>query len=365
MKNYLIITYLGFLVLTSCTKQTAETKPIVKNVTETVFASGILEADGMYNLTAQNDGYLIEVNFQENDIVEKGDLLAVIDNKQHIFNTQSADALYEIAKNNTSSMSPSLSQAKNESVLALQKMILDSLQEVRYKKLMNTNSIAKIEYEQVLLQYQTSKKNYGNSLENYQQIQQQAKQQLIINEAQKDVNKVLSANNQIRAVIRGKVYQKFKQKGDFVKKGDTIATIGDANFIYAKVNIDENNIKKVSVGQTAVVQLNIDKEKSYQGRVASIYPAFDEATQSFISKISFDDTINFKIINTQLQANIIINKSKKALLIPRNYLGYGNIVKIKGQDQPVKVETQFISNDWVQILSGINENATIITDNIK
>jgi len=39
-------------------EKTEETTPIRKDVTETVFASGVLEANNTYSLTAQTDGYL-------------------------------------------------------------------------------------------------------------------------------------------------------------------------------------------------------------------------------------------------------------------------------------------------------------------
>ena len=353
------------IVLFSCGKKVEETKPIRKDVTETVFASGVLEADGTYSLTAQNDGYLVAVNFKENDIVQIGTVLAEIDNKQNVFSTESSDALYKIAKNNTNPNAPLLMQAKNSSALAKQKMEMDSLQWVRYQRLLKANSIAKAEYENVLLQYETSKSNYENSLASYKQAQQQAEQQLITNASQSNISRVLSGFNQIKAVFTGKVYQKLKQKGDFVRKGDVIATIGDANFIYAKVSIDESNIGKIKVGQEAVIQLNTNKSKTYKGKVAEVAPAFDETTQSFSCKIFFTDSLDFKVINTQLQSNIVVGVTKNALLIPRNYLGYGNLVNVKGQEKPVKVSTKFVSSDWVQIESGIDENTILITDNIK
>jgi multidrug resistance efflux pump len=179
------------------------------------------------------------------------------------------------------------------------------------------------------------------------------------------VNKVLTSYNQIRAVFTGKVYQKFKQKGDFVRKGDIIAKIGDANVIYAKISIDESNIRKIKIGQEAVIQLNTNKEKVYKGQIAEILPSFDEATQSFTCKVTFIDTLDFTIVNTQLQANIIIGVNKNALLIPRNYLSFGNYVTVKGNTQPVQVKTHFVSSEWVQIDAGIDENTTLITDNPK
>ena len=365
MKTKIIVGFTAIIAMvTSCGKPSQETKPIRKDVTETVFASGALEANGTYSLTAQTDGYLVQVNFNEGDIVKEGQILAVVDNKQNIFNNKSANALYEISRSNLSANAPSLVQAKNSSLLAKQKMENDSAQAARYKKPFETNSVSRTEYDNIALQYQTSKANYANSIENYNLLKQQAEQQVIINEAQKNINKDMSGNNEITAVFNGKVFNKFKQKGDFVRKGDVIATIGEPDFIYAKVSIDESSIGKVKLGQEAIIKLNPNKEKTYKALVAEIFPSLDESTQSFTCKLFFIDSLDFKVVNTQLQSNIIIGETKNALLIPRNYLKYGDYVEVKGKDKPVKVTPRLISNEWVLIEEGLSENDIIITNNI-
>lgn len=357
-------TILFSMVAASCGKPKEETNPIRKDVTETVFASGILEANGTYDLTAQTDGYLVQVNFNEGDIVKEGQVLAVVDNKQNVFNDKSADALYEISRGNLLPGAPSMVQAKNASLLAKQKMELDSAQAARYKALFEGNSVSRTEYENIQLQYQTSKSNYANALANYNLVRQQAAQQEIADKAQKDINRNRSGNNAVTAVFTGKVFNKYKQKGDFVRQGDVIATIGDPNFIYAKVSIDESSISKVKIGQEAVISINPIKGKTYRGTVAEILPAFDEATQSFTCKLYFTDTLDFKIVNTQLQCNIVISETQNALLIPRNYLMYGDFVQVKGREQPVKVMPRIVSSDWVLIEYGISEQDVIVTENI-
>jgi HlyD family secretion protein len=353
------------LFLNSCGKKTEETKPIRKTVTETIFASGVLEARNTYYLSAQADGYLIAVNFEEGDMVSEGKILAVVDNKESQFNNESADDLFKIAEANTSKSAPLLAQAQNSIEVSKEKMELDYNQYLRYKKLWENNSVAKIDYENSELQYNTSKKNYENSVENYKQIKQQADQQVISNKAAKKINQVVVGKNEIKAVNSGKIYEKFKQVGDFVKRGEAIALIGDANDIYALVNIDEANVGKVKIGQDATIELNTIKNKTYKGKVMAIYPSFNENTQSFTCKISFADSLDFRIVNTQLQSNIIVSTTENALLIPRNYLDFGGNVQIKGGKEKVKITTQFISNQWVQVLSGIDENTTLVTDNLS
>jgi multidrug resistance efflux pump len=364
MKNKLILSIATACLLTACGKKTQETTPIRKDVIETVFASGILEAKNTYTLKAQTDGYLSAVNFEEGNIVNSGQVLAVVDNKESGFNQESAKDLFDIAQSNTQSNAPALLQAQNAINLNKQKMEQDFVQLQRYKKLWEDNSIAKIDLENSELQYKTSKTNYESSLENYKQLKQQAEQQVISNKAVKEVNTIVLGKNQIKAQKSGKIYKKYKQIGDYVTRGEAIALIGEPSEIYAKVNIDESNINRIKVGQEALVQLNTNKDKTYRGTVAEIYPAFDENTQSFICKITLNEALDFTIVNTQLQSNITVATTKNALLIPRNFVDFGGNVEIKDQKEKVKITTKFASSDWVQVLSGITDNTILVTDNL-
>ena len=365
MNHKIVFGLCAVLFFTACGKKVEETKPFRKDVTETVFASGVLEAKNTYTLKAQIDGYLSAVNFEEGDIVSEGKIVAIVDNKESSFNNESAKELYDIAQSNTQSTAPALLQAQNNINLNKQKMEQDFVQFQRYKKLWENNTVAKIDFENSELQYKTAKTNYESALEYYKQLQQQATQQVISNKVTKDINNIVLNKTQIKALKSGKVFKKYKQVGDYVTRGEAIALIGEPTNIYAKVNIDEGNIGKVKVGQEALVQLNTNKDKTYKGKVAEIYPSFDESTQSFICKISFNEPLDFTIVNTQLQSNIIVGINKNALLIPRNYVDFGGNVQVKDQKEKVKITTQFASSDWVQVLSGIDENTVLVTENIK
>jgi multidrug efflux pump subunit AcrA (membrane-fusion protein) len=161
-------------------------------------------------------------------------------------------------------------------------------------------------------------------------------------------------------VKAGKVYRKYKEVGDFVRQGESIALIGDPKELYARVSIDEQSIDQVKVGQEALIELNINEKKQYQGKVSEILPAFDDTSQSFVAKITFSDTLDFGIINTQLQANIIVETLENALLIPRRFLGYGQEVLVKGEEEPTKVETKIVSSKWVHVVSRLDENTVIV-----
>jgi multidrug efflux pump subunit AcrA (membrane-fusion protein) len=180
----------------------------------------------------------------------------------------------------------------------------------------------------------------------------------------RDISGVSTDNSQVKAVLGGKIYKRLKEVGDYVRRGEVIAVIGSSDDLYTKLSVDETNISKIKTGQEVIIQLNTEKDKNYKGKVSEIYPAFDEQTQSFYCKVSFIEKPEFKIAGTQLQANIIIGTKKNCLVIPKNFLGYGNKVNVKGKGL-VSVETGFIANDLVEIKSGISDNDVITSDKLN
>ena len=242
MKYLLYTVILPVLVLAACGKKNNKTTPVRKNITETVFASGSLEPENKYNLIAQSEGYLSDLKFNNGDLVKPGQVLAVIDNKTNDINSESAEQLLKLAGLNASAEGPALKQAQANISLLKQKLEQDSVQYLRYQKLFQSNSVSKLELENSNLSYENSKTNYANASQSYRLLKQQTEQQLVIQRSERDVSSVTEGYNEIKAVLAGKVYKKFKEAGEYVRRGDIIATIGHADTLYANLSIDENNI---------------------------------------------------------------------------------------------------------------------------
>ncbi len=364
MKNYgFLILIIALFTIVSCSRKSTETKPIRKDLTEMVFASGVLQADDQSNLTAQTDGYLRKLDFKEGDIIQAGKLLAVIDNSQNIINSASANELHSIAQENTLPTAPALQQITANIEAANAKYKLDQLQADRYKRLFENNSVSRVEYENAQLAATNSKASLDALQQQYDNQQIAAKQQEVTQRNISNINKVVSEQNQVRAITYGRIYEKRKQLGDYVRKGDIIAVIGNPNLIYAQLNVDETNMARLKTGQETIVQLNTNREKNYKATIHEILPSFDANSQSFLVKAYFTDSLDFKIIGTQLEANVIVGEKKNALVIPRDYLGYGNKVTLKKDRKIITVKTGIISTDWAEILNGLNENDVIILDN--
>ena len=358
MKNSLFL-LLTLSTLVSCgTKE--EGKPVVQDIKELVFASGELEWDNSYNLTAQTDGILVNATFDVGNKVTENQIIASIDNKTNENNTASAKDLVVISKENLTENAPALQQLQQNIKFAESKYQQDKTQAERYKRLYNSQSIAKVEYENIQLAAENSLSQLNALKKQYQQVLQQSKQNYINTENQLKNNQVVLGYNKLVVPQKGTIIKKLKFSGDYVKKGDVIAVIADENKVEGVLNVDENSIGKVKIGQTVFVQLNTNKNEVYNAKVSEILAAFDEQTQSFICKVIFDKPLNTSLYGTQLEANILVGEKKNALLIPRNFLGFGNKVMVKGKDEAIIVKTGIVSTEYVEILDGITKEDVLL-----
>jgi multidrug efflux pump subunit AcrA (membrane-fusion protein) len=357
MRKIIIATL--FLSLLSCSKD-KEIKPIIQDIEELVFASGQLEWDDSYNLTAQTDGVLQNVNFEIGNLVTKGKSIATIDNPINTTNEETAKEQLAISNNNLTENSPTLQQLEQNIIFAESKYLQDKKNAERYERLNQNNIGSKVEYENAQLTAKNALSNLNALKKQHIQILQQAKQQQINARAQYKNNQVLKNYNSIIVTETGTVIKKLKDNGDYVKKGDVIATIANQDNVEAVLNVDENSIGKVKLGQTVFVKLNTNKNEVYNGKVSEILSAFDVQSQSFICKVVFDKSLTNSLYGTQLEANILVGKKKNALLVPRNYVGFGNKVNVKDKDENVIIKPGIISTDYVEVLEGIDKNTILL-----
>jgi multidrug efflux pump subunit AcrA (membrane-fusion protein) len=355
-----IVFLFSLFLWVSCKKNEIEIKPIKKDIEELVFAPGELQWENEYNIIAQTEGVIGVLYAKEGLEVIDNQEIGRIRNLTSVNNINSAKKQLEIANQIASQKSPILAELERKIQIAKIKYNQDKIQTERYQRLYEKESVSRIEYENILLAAENSFADLQSLNEKYKQAKLETKSQLISSENSLSNSKVIGGYNSIVAWKKGKIIKQLKDVGDFVRPGEVIAKIGDQSQVKAVINVDENSMGKIKLNQWVFIKLNTNKNKIYKGRISEILPSFDIQTQSFICKISFDEPLDFSLSGTKLEANILIGNKKNALLIPRNYLGYGDKVLVKENDMPIKVKTGIISTDWVEILEGLSMNDVLI-----
>jgi multidrug resistance efflux pump len=349
-----------FISLVSCGGKDESFQPQRNTITETVFAAGSLVAVDRYNLTAQSEGYIQSIAVKEGETVSLGQNIAEINNTSSEAAAAAAAKQLQIAQLNTQKNAPAIQEAKANAAIAQQKMAQEEKNYQRYQQLATSQSVSTLEVENAKLSFETAQSNHAAAQQRLALVQQQAELSLAAQQAQQVIQSNAAQYNHVSALSEGLIVKLNKKVGDFVKKGDVIAVMASPKAIVAQLNVDENSIRKVQLGQKVHVQLNVNKDKVLEGIVTTIYPLYDEATQSFLCDVVLKDNLDFGILGTRLEANIDIVTRENALLIPRKYLSYQNTVQLKGEKEPKAIEVGIRSTEWVEVLSGISENDIIV-----
>ena len=147
MKSLFYFKYFILLVFFSCKNDQKETKPVIKDIEELVFASGELEWNNQYNLIAQTDGMITNLTLEEGQDIIAGQDIGSIDNQTNVYNKVSAEKQLEIANENASMESPQLKKMEKDMFVAELKYQQDKIQLERYQRLYEKQSIAKVELE--------------------------------------------------------------------------------------------------------------------------------------------------------------------------------------------------------------------------
>jgi multidrug efflux pump subunit AcrA (membrane-fusion protein) len=359
-KNLYILLLL--LPVAACKPKYEEVTPKMAPITEAVFASGTITPKDAYTLTSISDGFLQKAYVAENSPVADKQVLFRLDNRQQNTQVSIAQTNLEHAATNASESSPVLLQIKAQIDAARVKMLNDSTTLGRFQRLYETHSVSKQDVDNALTAYESSLSAYRGARDNYRATADRARQELANTREQLRNAQAGNQYYELLAVGNGKVYQVFKKEGDLVRRGDKVALIGNPDSLVVDLDVDEGSIAKVKLGQQVLVELNTEKNKTYEAYVSKIYPYFDEKAQSYKVEARFAKQMPYLIPGTQLQANIITNKKESALLIPHQFVLVNNKVLVeKGKKiDTVAITTGITSYEWVEVTGGLTASDKVV-----
>jgi multidrug resistance efflux pump len=327
-----------------------------------VYASGKIMADSEYTVYALSPGTVINKLVKEGDTVKKGQVLYIINNMAPAARLDAAKELYEKTKEDLSSRSRILGDLKLSMQSAEIKFSNDSLQYFRLKSLWEQNVGTQNALDNAKAQYRTSlngkksaEEKYYSTVNDLNISLKNAQSQLAV--AQNDLNNYI-----IRAESNGSVYQMLKEKGEAVRANEAVALLGKSKKRLIRLDVDQQDIDLLQTGQQVLLKTDATGDKVFKAEVVRIYPAMNEAGQTFRVDAVFTQDNTQSYIHTSVEANIIIKKKQQALVIPNNVLLAGDSVIIKkdGKKSTVAVKTGIHTLDEIEILNGLDEKSEIV-----
>lgn len=356
MHKYLLIILLVIFSY-SCSKNEEKTLPHKRNLTESVYTSITIQPDSLYQVYAAVAGILDRNLVVEGDVVSKDDALIQVVNNTPKLNTQNAKLSLELAKENYSGSAAVLSGIKEEIIAANLKYKNDSINYFRQKNLWNQNIGSKVEYDTKQLNYQLS----FNNLQLLQSRYDRTKNELstTVKQAQNNYQSSLinTKDFTVKSAINGKVYALYKEPGEIVSNMEPLAAIGSTTVFVVEMLVDEVDIVKISKNQKVIISLDAYNGKVFTGKVSKIYPKKDERNQTFTVEALFDDPPKTLYPGLSGEANVVISIKENILTIPKEYVIDDN--KVKTDDGIVTITTGLQNMEFIEVISGINENTTI------
>ena len=182
----------------------------------------------------------------------------------------------------------------------------------------------------------------------------------------------------ITSPMDGTVLSRDVELGDAVSSilvmGSTatqIMTIGDTSQVYVDGKVDESDIAKVYLGQTARIKVESFKDKTFYGKVTKIAPLGVEKDNvtTFEVRVSIDNPGGELKANMTANAEIILDEHKNSITVPEQAVIYDKdrnaTVQVPDSSQKkgyhvVAIKAGISNGTRTEVLSGLKPGDTVI-----
>jgi HlyD family secretion protein len=229
--------------------ETVEARDLVASVT----ASGQVRPRTKVDVAADISGRIVRLSVKEGDLVTRGQFLLEIDPEQYIAAAQRAEAGVASARAQAAQARANLLQAQRnyDRSLEIQKA--------------NAQLVAAEQLEQLKTQVEINQALLESATQNVDQALASLK------EARSNLGRTT-----IRAPMSGRVTRLAVEQGEtavpgtFNRVAATLLTISDMSVLETKVKVDETDVARVALGDSAVVQIDAFPDTTFLGKVVEI-----------------------------------------------------------------------------------------------
>lgn len=271
-----------------------EKRAIVSSVTE----SGVIEPVIEVAIAPDVSGEVVELNGKEGDYVHKGDLLVIIqpDNFQSALEQAQAGVDASIAQK---------LQAEANVEQARTKFLQDSVNYKRTNTLYKSEAVSKSDWENARLAMEVSRSQLKAGKATYQASSYQVKSsQASLKQARSNLKRTNIFATMDGTLTRQNVRTGQRVLGTVQNMGTDVLRIADLSEMQVTVNINENDIRFIKVGDSAHIEADAFEGDIFKGTVSEI--GYSPAGQSGLLQAASSDQI------TNYEVKVLINRSSYA-----------------------------------------------------
>ena len=311
-------------------------------MTESMSVVGNLIGAATVEAVPKVSGRLETVTVRLGDRVKRGQQLAKVEDREILEQVKQAQASFDVS---------AATIRQREADLKLAQTNLD-----RSKNLFDRQLIPKQTYDDTDARYQAAAAQIDLSKALYAQAQ-----------ARLDELKINLANTVIASPVSGFIAKRVLDPGAWVTPNSTFISVVDIGVVRLVANIVEKDLRRISSGMKASVEVDAFPGEHFEGRVAHIAPILDPATRTAQIEVEIDNS-QFRLKpGMYAKVAFVVEQRDNILVVPTNSVvdvggkkgvfvpGEGDVAKFQaitlGMSDPAQVE----------IASGLTEGMRIIT----
>lgn len=382
---------MGLLTTTACSEQQPAAAPekevkqvvvaaVKKEQAETVSElSGTLEPLEEAVVSFEVGGQLVEMAKNEGDKVKAGDVLARLNAQDYSLQVASSDAAVQqsaanLSKVNNGAREQEIAQARllvEKATVALQKMQDDFK---RIEQLYQQKAISQSEFETAQNGLTLAQKDLQNAQQAYSLVTQGARPEdkelsrATYNQAviAKQVAASTLAKTQLRSPINGTIIAKLTSAGNLVGSGTPVYKVGNIDTLKVVLPVPDREISVWKEGETISLDLYGQKR---DGKVTKIYPATNQSTGTIGVEVQVANSAHDWFAGQVVKATKTI-KGQAGVYVPvEAVISRGKddahvFLNAGGKAVKTKVEIGQISNDKLEIKSGLKEGDQLIVKGV-
>jgi HlyD family secretion protein len=355
MKKILFITLLFFI---SCKDKFEQTQPTIGDVTESVYASGIVKSENQYTVFSTVSGILKKIDVVAGQTIINNQLLFELEDDKAELNTQNAKLTYQLSQNDNHYIQDKISEMELKVQLARDKLLVDKSLYDRNNRIKQYNVISEVDFEKVELAYKSSKLDLQTSQKQLSQLRSQLNFDQNKNNILLQIDQKTQYDYQIKSAFSGQLFDVLVKEGTLISPQIPMAIIGQKNAFLLEFEVDENDMARVQLYQSVLITLDSYKNQVFDAKVDKIYPIMNEKTRLFKIEAHFINSPQKLYPNLSAEGNIIIKTKKNAITIPKNYLLKGDSILISKKEKR-KVKIGLSDFQKVEILEGLKADEII------
>jgi HlyD family secretion protein len=258
-----------------------------KTIIETVSANGKIQPEVEVKISPDVSGEIMELDVKEGDHVKKGDLLAKINPDAYISNKDRMVAAVNTSKAQLANSKASLSTAQSQLVNA-------EASYNRNKTLYASGTISASEWDAAQAAYNVAVANAEGAKESVKAAEfNVVSADASLKEADDNLTKT-----SVYAPVSGTISLLSVEKGERVVgtsqfSGTEMMRIADLNEMEVNVSVNENDIVRVKLGDTASIEVDAYLNRKFKGIVTEISNSSSNATTA--ASTSIDQVTNFDV----------------------------------------------------------------------